>query len=63
MIIMNYMKISGLFGFILYGGLYIVMFAIVSYVFSMNNYEKNLINSLLVKFHIKKVNYGKNSCT
>lgn len=61
MIIMNFMKISGLFGFILYGGLYIVMFAIVSYVFSMNNYEKKLVDSILGKFHIKKVNYGKNS--
>ena len=60
-IFMHYTKLSGLFGFVIYGSLYIVMFGMVSYIFSMNNYEKNIINTVLKKLHIKKVNYGKNS--
>lgn len=60
-IIMNYTNLSGWIGFIIYGSTYVFFFCIIAYLLSMNEYEKNLINSVLLRLHIKKVNYGKNN--
>lgn len=61
LIIMYFIKIDGIIGLLVYGSIYVVMFSLVSYFISMNDYEKNMINSILKKFHLKKVNYEKNS--
>lgn len=47
--------------FIVYGFVYVVLFCITSYLFSMNEYEKDMLNKILRKFHLKKVKYERNS--
>lgn len=47
--VMNITNIYGIVGFIIYGLTYTILYLIVSYIFSMNNYEKNLINKITKK--------------
>lgn len=54
-IIMKFLSLSGIISVIIYGGTYIILFALVSYYITMNNYERNLIDNVLKKFYIKKV--------
>ena len=55
LIIMKLIVLDGLLAFILYGTIYTIMYSIVSYCLSMNNYEKNIVNKVLVKLHLKRV--------
>ena len=52
--IMYLVKLNGILGFITYGGIYVVMYALVAYFISMNKYEKDIINKVMRKLHIKK---------
>jgi len=51
---MKIIKVKGMFAFVLYGGIYTILFCIVAYFLSMNNYEKELINKVLIKLHLRK---------
>lgn len=55
LLIMKFTNLEGLLSFIIYGGLYTLMYGISAYLFSANDYEKDLINRVLIKFHLKKV--------
>ncbi len=52
LLFMNFVKLNGIISLIVYAGLYTVMYFIVSYTLSMNDYEKNIINKVLKKFHL-----------
>ena len=48
-ILINVTNISGLKSVIIYGGIYTILYIIISYLFVMNNYEKNIVISILKK--------------
>lgn len=48
--IMYITKLSGLWGILVYGSLYTIMYSIIAILFVMNNYEKNIIKRFLKKF-------------
>lgn len=51
-ILENTIKLSSLISFLLFGSIYVIIYLFVSYFFSMNEYEKKLINNLKDKFII-----------
>ncbi len=55
LIIMFYTNINSKLSFIIYGGIYTIIYCIFAYMFSANDYEKNLLNKVLSKLHLKKV--------
>ena len=55
LIIFYVTRLDGFVSLIIYGGIYTIIYCIVSYYLSMNEYEKNIINKLLIKLHLKKV--------
>lgn len=52
LLIMKYTTLEGVLSILLYGGIYTLLYLISTYLFVMNKYEKNLINSVYNK--IKK---------
>lgn len=52
---MNMVKLTGLKALIIYAGLYTVIYSLIAYFLCMNNYEKSIINKVLIKLHLKKV--------
>ena len=56
LIILRITSLEGWIGLILYVLIYTIIYVLVAYFLSMNKYEKDLINNLLIKMHLKKVN-------
>lgn len=54
-ILMNVIELSGLLKLLIFGCLYTIGYCFIMYFFSMNTYEKSIINKLLIKFKLKKV--------
>ncbi len=54
-LIMHFTNLTGIVNFIVYGGSYTFMYCLIAYYLTMNDYEKNIVNSLLIKLHLKKV--------
>jgi len=54
-IFINLSKLSGIISIVVYSGLYSFMYFIVAYIITMNAYEKNIVNKILLKLHLKKV--------
>lgn len=52
--VMNFIKLNGFIFVITYGLLYTLLFCVISYLFVMNKYEKDIVNRVLVKIHLKK---------
>ncbi len=52
-IIMNLISLSGYIYLFVFGGIYTIMYLIVCYFFVMNDYEKEIINKVLMKFNLK----------
>ena len=46
---------NSLLSLIIYGGLYTIMYILVAYFISMNQYERNIVDRVLKKLHLKKV--------
>ena len=61
LIVLKYISLHGWLGFIIYVSVYSLIYSITAYLLSMNNYEKEFINNILTKFHLRKVNYARNS--
>ena len=55
LVIMYFTNITGFLSLIIYGGIYVLLYLIVSYLIVMNDYEKSFVNIILRKLHIKKV--------
>lgn len=53
--LIHFTKYSGLKALVTYGIIYTILFGLVSYFITMNDYEKQLVKKALNKFHIRKV--------
>ena len=53
LIIIKFTHYYGMFGIVLYSGLYIILYSIISYFCVMNKYEKKLIKEFINKFYRK----------
>lgn len=51
---MKYVELKGIIAIGTYAGIYTVMYCIVAYTLSMNKYERDIINKVLIKIHLKK---------
>ncbi len=54
LLVMNIISIKGFLGFIIYGGIYAIIYFLVSYFLVMNKYEKNILDKLLYKLYPKR---------
>ncbi|MBR2708601.1 MAG: oligosaccharide flippase family protein [Bacilli bacterium] len=54
LIVMHVVKLNGFPSFVVYGILYGIMYLNVCYNVTMNNYEKNVVDKVLKKLHLKK---------
>lgn len=50
LLLMNNIKLSGFKNLIVFGGIYIIIYGIIAYMLSMNEYEKGIIKSISKKF-------------
>lgn len=53
LLIMYFTKITGILSVLIYGTIYVILYSIIAYYISMNNYEKEIVQSLLNKVGIK----------
>ncbi len=54
LIIMKFITLHGYINLIVFGGIYTIIYGIVAYLLVMDNYEKNIVNKVLKKFHLMK---------
>lgn len=54
-LIMKITNLNGWVAFLSYGFIYVCLFILVSYYICMNKYEKNIIDKVLKKIHVKRV--------
>ena len=54
LLFMSFTSLKGIIGFIIYGGLYTIIYSITAYFMSMNEYEKRIVNVALKKLHLIK---------
>ena len=50
----KFVILKGLIGFVMYIGIYVVIYFFTCYFLIMNKYEKNIIDKFLLNFHLKK---------
>lgn len=55
LLVIHYTHLTGWKAFILYGGLYTALFALDSYILCVNDYEKSIVDKVLIKLHLKRV--------
>lgn len=53
LLIINITSITGIISVLIYGTIYVILYSITAYYISMNNYEKEIVQSLLNKVGIK----------
>lgn len=54
LIIMHFITLHGYINLIIFGGLYTILYILTSYFLVMNEYEKSIINKVLIKLKLKK---------
>ena len=54
LIMMNYIILHGYIYLLIFGGIYSLTYTIVCYSLVMNQYEKNIVNKVLKRLHIKR---------
>lgn len=54
LMLMYFIKLDGIIGVIVYGGLYTGIYCLNAYFIVMNEYEKNILDKLLIKLKLKK---------
>lgn len=54
LIIMKFITLHGYINLIIFGGIYTIIYGIVAYLLVINNYEKNIVNKVLKKFHLMR---------
>ena len=55
LILMKVITLHGFINLIVFGAIYTILYFLTCYFLVMNDYEKNLVNKVLVKFHLKRV--------
>lgn len=56
-LLMKLTKFEAILGVIIYAVVYSIMYCPIIYFMSMNKYEKNIVEKILIKLHVKKVKY------
>ena len=54
LVIMKFITLHGYINLIVFGGIYTVIYSMICYFLVMNQYEKNIVNKVLKKFHLIK---------
>lgn len=54
LIIMHFIKLSGFTSVIVFGGIYSLLYCCICYFINMNEYEKKIVNKVLIKTKLKK---------
>lgn len=52
LVIMKFITLHGYINLIVFGGIYTVIYSMICYFLVMNQYEKNIVNKVLKKFHL-----------
>lgn len=52
-ILMHFVTLHGYVNLIVFGGIYTILYCLNCYFLVMNNYEKNMVNKVLIKLHFK----------
>lgn len=55
LLIIKFITLNGYINLIVFGGIYTIIYCIVCYFLVMNDYEKNIVEKVLIKIHLKKV--------
>lgn len=55
LLFMNFTNFSGIFSVVIYAVVYAIMYFAMAYFVTANSYEKEIINNILLKLHIKRV--------
>lgn len=53
--IMKYIKLSGYIYILIFGGIYSLLYFLTCYFISMNEYEKGMVNKILIKLRLKRL--------
>lgn len=53
-ILMHFVTLHGYVNLIVFGGIYTILYCLNCYFLVMNNYEKNMVNKVLIKLHLKR---------
>lgn len=53
-ILMHFVTLHGYVNLIVFGGIYTILYCLTCYFLAMNDYEKNLVNKVLIKLHMKR---------
>lgn len=54
LLLMHFTDFNGIWNFLIYGGSYTLLFCLTAYSLVMNNYEKTMVDKVLIKLHLKK---------
>ncbi len=54
-ILMHFVTLHGYVNLIVFGGIYTILYCLTSYFLVMDDYEKNIVNKVLIKLHLKRV--------
>lgn len=60
LIIMHLIPLHGYYNVMVFGGIYTILYCITCYFISMNDYEKDIINKMLIKLKVKRENNERN---
>jgi virulence factor mvin superfamily len=53
-ILMHFVKLHGYVNFIVFGGIYTILYCLTCYFLVMDDYEKNIVNKVLIILHLKR---------
>lgn len=53
-ILMHFVTLHGYVNLIVFGGLYTILYCLTCYFLVMDDYEKNIVNKVLIKLHLKR---------
>ena len=53
-VLMHFVTLHGYVNFIVFGGIYTILYCLTCYFLVMDDYEKNIVNKVLIKLHLKR---------
>lgn len=53
-VLMRFATLHGYVNLIVFGGIYTILYCLTSYFLVMDDYEKNIVNKVLIKLHLKR---------
>ena len=60
LVIMHFIPLHGYYNVMVFGGIYTILYCSTCYFISMNEYEKDIINKILVKLKVRRENNERN---